>query len=441
MKKRTGIALLFLLTALIFSGCGMRTVEQMYCVPKRSQSYDHVQKAMDMAMVGLEYAAPVSGENQQTVQLADLDGDGMDEYVLFARNPSQIPLNVLIFDTDTDGKCYLLEVLELQGSAFEKVEYVQMDGMPGVELVIGRQLSDQLQGNVCIYTFASGRAEKLLSVNYAHFLTCDLSRDGKSELLLITSGESGQPGEFRGVAVTYQYGKGEMARSMEVRISASASSVERIVEGSLEDGAPAVFVSSTVDDTAITTDVLCMDQGKLKNLMKPDTSVQALRNYYVYAADMDGDGITELPSLIPMRIAQSNGLPESRYLICWYSLDRKGERTDKLYTYHDYGGGWYLQLDPDWATQISAEKEANTYTFYLWNEEGTRAKPLFAIYVFTGSSRDQEAGSDGRFPLLRKEGIAYGALIYEEGAARGVTEAYLKDSFHLIRQDWKTGET
>lgn len=213
MKRLLAILSLFLLTALLFAGCTMQTVEQMYCVPRRSQSFDHVQKAMDMAMVGLEYAAPVSGENQQTVQLADLDGDGADEYILFARNPSQAPLNILVFDTDVDGSCYLMDVIELQGTSFQKVEYVEIDGVPGLELVVGRQLSDQLQGSVTVYSFGEGRGQRLLNVGNAHFLTTDLNRDGSSELFIIQSAESVQSGDSRAIASAYCFEDGGMERS------------------------------------------------------------------------------------------------------------------------------------------------------------------------------------------------------------------------------------
>ena len=82
--------------------------------------------------------------NQQTVQMADLDGDGVEEYIVFAQGNSANPLQVLIFRQEEDGTCRLMEVIQSNGSAFEQVEYVQMDNAPGYELVVGRQLSDQV---------------------------------------------------------------------------------------------------------------------------------------------------------------------------------------------------------------------------------------------------------------------------------------------------------
>ena len=56
MKKR--ILLLSLLAALLLSGCAMRTVEQMYTPPKRSDEYRELQAAIDMAMYGLSFSSP-----------------------------------------------------------------------------------------------------------------------------------------------------------------------------------------------------------------------------------------------------------------------------------------------------------------------------------------------------------------------------------------------
>ena len=88
--------ILLLLVSLLLSGCALRTVDQMYCLPKRSQEYSDLQSAIDGAMVDLEYSSPLSGENRQTVQMADLDGDREEEYLLFARGSLDKPMKILM---------------------------------------------------------------------------------------------------------------------------------------------------------------------------------------------------------------------------------------------------------------------------------------------------------------------------------------------------------
>ena len=214
--------------------------------------------------------------------------------------------------------------------------------------------------------------------------------------------------------------------------------------GKLENHVPAIFVASAVDENAVVTDVLTVKDGRLINLAfsgDVNTSVETLRNYYVYADDIDEDGIVEIPSIITMKSFSPWSDEEEQYLLRWYSFDDNGWEYDKLFTYHNFVGGWYLQLDSDWASRITVEQYNGEYVFCLWDESYRTATPLFTLYVFTGSSRDEEAVRDGRFALYRAEGIAYSARLEEASAEYEITEDYLINSFRLIRQDWQTGET
>ena len=83
---RIGKVYILLLALTVFlSGCAMATIEDLYSPPKRSAEFQDLQLAIDEAMQDMEYASPLSGEHRQTVQMADLDGDGVEEYLLFAR--------------------------------------------------------------------------------------------------------------------------------------------------------------------------------------------------------------------------------------------------------------------------------------------------------------------------------------------------------------------
>ena len=107
MKKGRIVSILVLLSALLLSGCAVRTVEELYSLPKRSREFQSLQASIDIAMAGLEYSAPTSGENQQTVQIADLNGDGTNEYLVFAKGTSEKPMQILIFREDAYGKLYV----------------------------------------------------------------------------------------------------------------------------------------------------------------------------------------------------------------------------------------------------------------------------------------------------------------------------------------------
>lgn len=439
MKKI--IALLALCaTVLALSGCVTMTVDQMYALPKRSTKYSDLQTSIDGAMAGLEYAAPTSGENQQTVQMADLNGDGEDEYLLFARGTDEKPLRILIFGRD--GESYvLLETIESLGSAFQLVEYVNMDDKPGVELIVGRSVSEQVMGAVSVYTFSSGQAEQLMSVSYTQFVTADLDSNGLAELMVIAQGAAE---EANAVAFLYSYHTGTMIRSAEVSLSAPAANVKRIMVSGLSGGIPAVYVASALEENAIITDVFALKEGQFTNVSfsnESGTSVQTLRNYYIYADDLDDDGELELPSLINMTTAQSRSGDGMQYLIRWYTMAIDGSEVDKMHTFHNFDAGWYVLLDSSWAHRTLVSQDGSTYTFYLWDEAFTQADKLLTIYALSGSDREEAAVADGRFILHRGDGVNYCAKMEDVMVSGGMTQETLIDHFRLIQLDWKTGET
>ena len=439
MKKRIWF-LCTLFFTLLLTGCAMRTVEEMYALPKRSEEYKELQAAIDTAMYGMTFSSPQSGEHQQTVQMADLNGDGLDEYLVFAKGATEKPLQVLIFQQDGSGKCRTMDTIGFNGQAFEQVEYVDFDDQPGKELIVGFQVSDQVLRSVAVFTFRGGSAELLLMNGYSKMLPCNLS-GGRSELMVLRPGEEETE---RGMAVLYSYQNGQIVRSVETELSENTSRIRRIMTGKLQDQTPAVFVTSSSEENTIVTDIFAVKDGHFTNIAystEADTSIRTLLNYYVYAEDIDSDGVMELPGLVTMKPVTVWRDSEQRFLVRWYAMDVDGWEIDKLYTFHNYIGGWYLQLDSQWASRMTVEQEHGCFRFYVWDESYQTATALFSVYTLTGADRDESAAQDGRFPLYRAEGVAYAAQLDIAAPEYGITEKSLQDSFRLIRQDWQTGET
>ena len=438
--KRNRICLLMMIVLLFLTGCGMQTVDMMYQLPKRSDAYEKLQVVIDRHMTDLQYSAPTAGENQQTVQMADLDGDGREEYLLFARGAAENPMKILVFCQEGESFAYLT-TLESQGASFDRIEYVEMDGKPGMEIVVGRKLSDQVMGTVSVYTFSRGEAEQLMNAGYSKFLCADLDSDGKGELMLLSPGDEGSG---KAVAVLYNYNGNQLERSAEVNLSEPADCIKRIMAGKIHGGVPAVYVASSANGSAIVTDIFAVKNGVFTNISfsnESGTSVKTLRNYYVYADDIDNDGILELPSLITMRTGNSGSCLQKQYLIRWFAMDLQGNEVEKMYTFHDYASGWFLELKDAWATQLWVSQEDGAWVFRIWDTETDTSEEVFRIYAFAGDSRDASAVEHNRFVLHRTDSVVYAAKLEASSAAWGITEEDLINAFRLIIMDWQTGET
>lgn len=432
MIKRILLCLLFAAT-LLLCGCGLRTADEMYAVPARPAADYNLQDAINEAMSGLDYAAPKAGTNQQIVQTVDIDGNGDVEYLLFAKGDSDYPLQIFIFDKKKDTY-NLVDTISCNGSAFDRVEYAQMDAQPGMEIVIGYQLNDQLTGGLSVYTFRSGNLEQLLSTTYAQFFLTDLDDDMRSELFLARPGANEWS---KGAAELYHMNNGNLERSVELNLSAPAANIRRILPGKLQDGRNCVYVTSKNGDTALTTDVFTVVNNTFSNIgltAEIPTTVQTIGNYYVDIADIDGDGVQELPELIDM-VQVTEDVGSTQKIIAWHSLDTIGKSHRKVYTYHCYADGWFVELEPEWTEALTASRQGKRVDFFSWDKRYGVPIRLFSISVLTGQNREEQAEINGNIRLYSTNNSIFVGEITSNGERYGVTEEKLKENFKMIQQD------
>ena len=86
--------------AVLLTGCHMdESVEKLFTLPEIPLAYEGLSQQIDgLIAEGCEYAAPTSGENIQTVQMVDFDGDGAQEAVAFFRELSgEKKLKIVVF--------------------------------------------------------------------------------------------------------------------------------------------------------------------------------------------------------------------------------------------------------------------------------------------------------------------------------------------------------
>ena len=80
MKRFVRPGAFLLLAALLFclSGCYSGNIDQYFSLPMASEEYRQLQSLIDEELAsGSEYAAPIHGSYRQSVQLSDVDGDGV----------------------------------------------------------------------------------------------------------------------------------------------------------------------------------------------------------------------------------------------------------------------------------------------------------------------------------------------------------------------------
>lgn len=438
VRKAFGITAMLLAVCLL-SGCFFEPAEGLYAVPKQPEDYYNLQSAIESALPeNAAYSPPTAGENQQAVQLADLDGDGEEEAIVFLKLESDLPLAVYVFDKKGDSFSLVSKVAG-SGTAFNHVFYVPFDDRPGYEIVLGRQLSGQVLQLLNVYSLRDGTLTELMNVSYSEFITTDLDSSGLQNIFLIRSDGDMQ----KEIVELYSWRDGQLFKEREVSSMANVTTVKRIITGNVYRDIPAVFVSSELDEEHIITDIYGYRNGTFENLTMTagtNTAVQTLRNYNVYSCDIDGDGVIELPRIIPLAEAEFEDYTKGQSIIEWYDLQMDGSETTKLLTYHNYAGGWYLEIPNAWKERLIVWRGpvllGNTgYIFRLGDSE------LFSVAAVSSEDAADVVQQANWSVLTQKGDMIYACRLEAAGVGKGLSIDSIREMFRFIHVDWKTGET
>ncbi|MEL4106274.1 VCBS repeat-containing protein [Oscillospiraceae bacterium WX1] len=437
--RRYAVGLVCLLAMLFaLSGCFKVTPDDLYTLPQASKEYVKLQEQINMVLAaGAEYAPPTSGPNRQAVQLKDLDGDGINEAVVFFRVKGDKPLRIYIMRLQGDNY-ETADVIDGDGTAIESIRYADMDGDGMTELVVGWQMSAALL-HMSIYAIKGYQQTLLAGADYTALVLNDLDNDGRADVLALQLASSDVPGE---AAMFSLLPDGNVKTSI-VRLSNGLSAFSRIVAGSLSDGKQAVFAEGQLPGGGMLTDVLAFKNGALSNITLNKTSgisETSVRDYTVYSTDINKDGVFEVPS--PRRLTS----PEQSdyYVIDWLAFDSSGDKSHVFTTYHNFSDGWYLILPNAWRDKITVRREDSvsgerTIVFSYLSGASDTPVDYLKIYALYGDNRNDRAAVAGRFKLAEHGDVVYAAEIIASPAGFSVSQKTITDNFKLLYSDWVTG--
>ena len=252
--KKTVAALMLSVLALALSGCIFTAPEAtLYRLPKLAGEYESLEARIDTLLaMGGEYAAPTSGSNLQSVQMIDLDSDGVEEAVAFFRFPSdKKPMKIYIFKANGDSY-EQYACIEGTSTLIYSVNYADLDGDGRREILVGYRSSSDVQG-LSIYPMTAGSPEALLITGYSRYANIDMNGDGKQELLILCSDT-----ESVGRVDYYDWADGTLTMRYSMRLSLSLAEVSRLTVGTLAGGENALFVTEVTADNLTVTDVLAL---------------------------------------------------------------------------------------------------------------------------------------------------------------------------------------
>ncbi len=451
LKHFFPMAALTSLLLLLLSGCSLKSPEQLYELPEPPEDYKNLQSTITQVQTDLsleysssvEYAAPLSGDNTQTVQLLDLDDDGAQESAVafFRVANAENPLMIYIFHQQADGQYEVYAVIEGGGSAISSISYENLDDTPGKEFVVHWQMNDDVH-LLGTYSVGPDLVHPLLITSYSHCQLMDLDRDGMKELLLLYLDNT--TGTSRVDFYDYNPAQNAMVLDTSAELSKGISSITQIQDNFVQDMVPALYVTSTLANGSLVTDILVLGNYGLENItLNPESNIstETLILKEIYGSDINHDSVLELPSLT--FLPEYNTPPSTDYwIISWLQYNSDGISHPIFTTYHNDRGGWYLVLPDQWLGQLTISRYENTnlgersVTFYRWSGRSEeRPEAFLTIYRLTGTNRTVRASLGNRFILLEDSTTIYAAE-FQGTWDCGLDEESLLANFNLIRTEW-----
>ncbi len=429
------------------------SVEDLYKLPQTADIYKNLQSILnDITAKGAEYLAPTSGTNRQSVQLKDIDGDGINEAIAFFRMSGDSPLKIYLFKRNED-KFDVAAIIEGDGTSVESITYSDMDDDGVLELIVAWKMSAALK-MLSVYSVRDFQPSQVINTDFSSYTTADLDKNGTNDLIVIrmASADSAE-----GTITQYMLQRDGEVTNTSARLSLGVDSLARLRVGQLSDKQPAVFVESVYDENSIVTDIFICQDEMLKNITASHVSGisdKTIRSYTVYATDINNDGVIEVPS--PRQLESQT---ETTYrVIDWYVYSSASVKRLALTTYHNYSDGWYIIIPSEWDNNLTVRRSDNVSgerALVFSKIIGQKAsqgdarqnelivEDFLTVYTLSGYNKEERAKMSGRFVLLAESEVIYAAEISGDTQKLGftVSRETVTDNFNIIYTDWFTGMT
>lgn len=446
MKKGIRLLLLGLLLAMS-AGCSLHSPEELYTLPEPPAEYKNLDSRIQETMValGAEYAAPLTGNNTQTVQLQDIDGDGVDEAVAFFRVTGDAkPLKVYVFKQDEDDVYYTYAIIEGEGTAIYAISYEDLGGDSASEIVVSWRMSEKVH-SLAAYSVHRNAVTELMRTGYTNYTLADIDMDNQKEIMVLHLDST----EGRSRAEVYDYQEQGIVLCATAPLSYEIKEITAVKTGYLRDSVRTVLVSSTFGEgNGLLTDIFAWRNGTLENItMDPTTgqSVGTMRYYnLVSGTDINGDSVIEIPLPVALPSYQKTVGASDFWTIHWQQYDLDGRAWPVCTTYHNVQDRWYLMLPENWMGELTLSRRDNAVNgeravvFSRWRGEDTEPTPFLTIYRLTGANREIRSRIGNRFVLLTQTDAIYAAEFHENEWDCGLNVESLTERFHLIRTEWST---
>ncbi len=422
-----------LVCVLLLTGCDTAFLDPEAAIraPAATGLYAGAQDALEAAVgsnIALKYP-PVRGAHSAFFA-RDLNGDGSRELLAFYQKRTEGAVTrVHLLRATVEGGWQSVQDLEPLGGDVADVDVCDLDGDGTEEVCIGWSVYTARNKQMCVYQLVDGVLVQRAAEAYTRYVICDMDNDGQNELglaLLDTEKQTSSVSFFK-------MQDGALSGIGSLMLDGTVTAYARMTAASITAQTAGVYLDAYKGNAVTITELIYFKAGKLYNPFassKTGSNIATLRYCVLTAGDVNADGVMEIPFSQVMPGYEEDDTDPAHHMICWRYFNGRISDTVNVWWYHP-AGGCYLELDSNWAEQVTVTGNADEdgYTFYAYDGK-TVGQPLFSLK--TVSAARWEADPDPALSVLyENETTVWVARVWQDNAY-GITAAQLADKFHLI---------
>jgi len=365
MRLPLKLIILALFCCVFMTSCSplQANVEELISPPLLSEKQYGVDLAMkDLVGENFKLKYPGSGNYRSPYIFFDIDGDNEDEAIVLYSLSDSSSTWITVLDS-VDGRWVSGNSIANIGKNVEFVQFEQILGNKGKCLIVGSSMESSDDKYVAVYTFNEPALELVFAESYSQIAIDDLNSDSLCEILLISSSNASLIGELDGTVDIIS----------EVTLNRFVSSYLTPLYSAFPDGSTGVVVDGYITSSMLCTTVIQVKDDELYLPFSDNVNLftTTYRSQEVFSADINGDGIIEIPIqyMAPGhdRLDKDNVL----YLTDYSVLDGDSFRLARKALVNSTDG--YRFLFPEsWdysLGEVTAMRQSETgqITFFLYN--------------------------------------------------------------------------
>lgn len=382
-------------------GCDLFTADtaELLSPPSLSGDLKHISQAIKQsAGEGYTLKYPSRGSYRSAVVQQDVNNDGKNEAFAFYSTTDGDVVTMHINVVHKVGEEWISAGEQrIVAGGVDKIEFCDLDADGVLEILVGWTVYGESEKQLSIYSFTQNTLTQRLLQKYTQFITCNLDSDQNNEVLIVDFNAT----EIKNNALLYTLRDGKAVQLSSCQLDSKVQSVGEPMLAQLSSGNPAIYIDSIKGVGAI-TEVLILDKGQLLNplfdIELQETS-KTLRSSSYSVADINGDGILEIPVQENVPAVLATERTEKLYLTKWCSFN--GENlTNQLTTMINVLDRYYYILPEKWVGNIAILKDTDKSIreIYSYDAENlTVGESLLYLRAF--SKKDWQSGKYDKLGL------------------------------------------